>query len=141
MRIFKVFVFLLLMCLASLTANAVTKGKSNNFDWNKVMNAITAVESGGNPRAKSGSCVGAMQISPILVKECNIILKNQGSKKRYTLTDRYDIQKSREMFVVIQSFHNPTNNVEKAIRSWNGGMKYSVKATQKYYNKVMRHLK
>ena len=82
-----------------------------------------------------------MQISPILVKECNIILKNQGSKKRYTLTDRYDIQKSREMFVVIQSFHNPTNNVEKAIRSWNGGMKYSVKATQKYYNKVMRHLK
>ena len=141
MRKFKFFGFLLLMCLASLTANAVTKGKSNNFDWNKVMDAITAVESGGNPRAKSGSCVGAMQISPILVKECNIILKNQGSKKRYTLTDRYDIQKSREMFVVIQSFHNPTNNVEKAIRSWNGGMKYSVKATQKYYNKVMRHLK
>ena len=54
MRIFKVFGFLLLMCLASLKANAVTKGKSNNFDWNKVMDAITAVESGGNPRAKSG---------------------------------------------------------------------------------------
>ena len=82
------------MCLASLTANAVTKGKSNNFDWNKVMDAITAVESGGNPRAKSGSCVGAMQISPILVKECNIILKNQGSKKRYISDNHAGVEES-----------------------------------------------
>ena len=82
-----------------------------------------------------------MQISPICVKEWNDILKRRGSKKRYTMADRYDVQKSREKFVIIQTKHNPSNNVEKAIRAWNGGQNYSVNATQKYYNKVMRHMK
>lgn len=42
------------------------------------------------------------------------------------------------MFVLIQSYYNPKNNVEKAIRMWNGGIGYSVKRTQRYYEKVMR---
>ena len=82
-----------------------------------------------------------MQITPILVKECNRILEKRNSKKRYTLKDRFSVTKSKEMFLLIQSYFNPTNNVEKAIRSWNGGMRYSVKRTQRYYNKVIRNMK
>ncbi len=105
------------------------------------MEAIILVESEGNPRAVSGNSVGAMQITPILVRECNNILKGRKSDKRFTLADRYNVAKSKEMFLLIQSHHNPENNVEKAIRSWNGGMRYSVKATNRYYKKVMQRMK
>ena len=127
--------------LVSLTASAEdsiwTSFKKLSFDWNPVMDAIIQVESDGNPHAVSGNSVGVMQITPVLVKECNDILKKQKSNKRYTLDDRYSVEKSKEMFLLIQKYFNPENNVEKAIRSWNGGMKYSVKATNKYYKKVL----
>ena len=115
--------------------------KSSGFDWNPVMDAIIQVESEGNPNAVSGNSVGVMQITPILVRECNNILKSRKSKKRYTLADRYSVEKSKEMFLLIQSYHNPLNSIEKAIRSWNGGMKYSVRATNRYYKKVMSKMK
>ena len=131
--------------LVSLTASAEdsiwTSFKKLSFDWNPVMDAIIQVESDGNPRAVSGNSVGVMQITPILVKECNDILKKQKSNKRYTLDDRYSVEKSKEMFLLIQKYFNPENNVEKAIRSWNGGVKYSVKATNKYYRKVLAKMK
>ena len=111
------------------------------YDWSAVMEAIIKVESGGNPKAVSGNSVGAMQITPILVRECNNILEKQKSKKRYTLADRYSVDKSKEMFLLIQKYFNPENSVEKAIRSWNGGVKYSVKATNKYYRKVLAKMK
>lgn len=117
------------------------KASEVKVDWAPVMEAIIQVESGGNANARSGNSCGAMQITPILVAECNNILKSRKSKKRYTLADRFSVGKSKEMFLLIQSFHNPENNIEKAIRSWNGGMHYSVRRTQGYYNKVMRHLK
>ena len=115
--------------------------KSSEFDWNPVMDAIIQIESEGNPKAVSGNSVGVMQITPILVEECNNILKKQKSKKRFTLADRYSVEKSKEMFLLIQSFHNPTNSIEKAIRSWNGGIRYSVRATNRYYKKVMNKMK
>jgi soluble lytic murein transglycosylase-like protein len=105
------------------------------------MDAIIQVESGGNAKAVSGNSVGAMQITPILVKECNEILKKWNKKLRYTLADRYSLEKSKEMFLLIQSFHNPENSVEKAIRAWNGGPNYSVRATNRYYKKVMNKMK
>ena len=131
------------MSLIPLTAQAATDGNksSGKFDWTSVMEAIILVESEGNPRAVSGNSVGVMQITPILVRECNNILKGRKSNKRFTLADRYDVAKSKEMFLLIQSHHNPENNVEKAIRSWNGGMRYSVRATNRYYQKVMKRMK
>lgn len=123
------------------TASGEAKEKGKGFDWEPVMGAIILVESEGNAKAVSGSSVGAMQITPILVAECNNILKGRNSKKRYKLADRYSVEKSKEMFMLIQSHYNPDNNVEKAIRSWNGGMRYSVRRTQRYYEKVMRRLK
>ena len=81
-----------------------------------------------------------MQITPILVRECNNILKQRKSKKQFTMADRYSVAKSKEMFLLIQSRYNPANDVEKAIRIWNGGNNYSVRATNGYYKKVMRQL-
>ena len=132
---------MLLSTVAMAGGNGAKSVKTSGFDWNPVMDAIIQVESGGNAKAVSGNSVGAMQITPILVKDCNIILKKRNSKLRYTLADRYSLEKSKEMFLLIQSFHNPENNIEKAIRAWNGGPKYSVRATNRYYKKVMNKMK
>ena len=136
---------LVALFMVSLSASAGdsiwSMSKRSSFDWNPVMDAIIKVASEGNPRAVSGNSVGVMQITPVLVKECNDILKKQKSNKRYTLDDRYSVEKSKEMFLLIQKYFNPENNVEKAIRSWNGGIKYSVKATNKYYQKVLARMK
>jgi len=128
---------ILCMGLMALSVNA----KKSGFDWDPVMDAIIQVESEGNPNAVSGKSVGVMQITPILVEDCNNILKRKKSKKRFTLSDRYSVKKSKEMFLLIQSYYNPTNSIEKAIRSWNGGVRYSVRATNRYYRKVMDKLK
>ncbi|MBQ3630949.1 MAG: transglycosylase SLT domain-containing protein [Prevotella sp.] len=131
-----------ILTLMPLSAGAANKIESSGqYDWTAVMDAIILVESEGNPRAVSGNSVGAMQITPILVRECNNILKARGSKKQYSLNDRYDVGKSKEMFLLIQSHYNKTNNVEKAIRSWNGGPNYTMKSTNRYYQKVMRRMK
>ena len=130
-----------ILMACSVEISAGTNVKESSFDWDPVIDAIIQVESGGNPKAVSGPSCGAMQITPICVKQCNIILENRKSKKRYTLQDRFDVQKSKEMFLLLQSFYNRANDVEHAIRSWNGGQKYSKRATQRYYEKVMRHLK
>ena len=141
----KVSVSLMALVLLAMTASAGTKSaksaKTSGVNWNPVMDAIIQVESEGNPRAVSGNSVGAMQITPILVKDCNEILKKQKSKKRYTMDDRYSVAKSKEMFLLIQSYYNRENSIEKAIRSWNGGVKYSVRATNRYYKKVMALMK
>lgn len=138
-------VSILMLTLNVDAASAATMSKqnvsSNEFDWNPVMEAIIQVESEGNPRAKSGNSVGVMQITPILVAECNKILKRKNSKKRYKLSDRYSISKSKEMFLLMQSVYNPLNSIEQAIRAWNGGNHYSVKRTQRYFEKVMKLLK
>lgn len=111
------------------------------FDWEPVMKAIIQVESEGNTKAVRGKSCGAMQITPILVAECNNILKGRNSKTRYTLRDRFNLEKSKEMFLLMQSEFNPGNNVEKAIRAWNGGNNYNKKRTQRYFEKVMKELK
>ena len=133
-------------CIATFAPLPVAAGDaksttSSRYDWNPVMEAIIHVESRGDAKAVSGNSCGAMQITPILVKECNNILKKRKSKKRFTLQDRFSVQKSKEMFLLYQSHYNPTNNVEKAIRSWNGGNNYSVKRTHRYYEKVMAKLR
>jgi len=131
-----------ILTLMPLQAGAANEDdNSEQFDWTPVMEAIILVESEGNPNAVSGNSVGAMQITPILVRECNNILKSRGSEKRYTMADRYDVEKSKEMFLLIQSQYNKTNNVEKAIRTWNGGPNYSTRATDRYYQKVLRRMK
>ena len=138
----KVCLVCMLMMLV-LSASPRSKKQSSRFDWSPVIDAIIEVESEGKANAvdKSGKSVGIMQITPILVNECNRILGIRKSKKRYTLKDRLSVSKSREMFLLFQSFYNPKNDVELAIRSWNGGMNYTKRGTQRYYEKVMSKMK
>ena len=130
---------LLLMLMLPISVSA----KKEQFDWNSVMDAIIQVESKGNPKAhnKNGDCAGILQITPGLVKQCNTWLKAKKSKKRYTLSDRYNVKKSKEMFIMTQKHYNKSNNVERAIRIWNGGPGYTVKGTNEYYKKVMKYYK
>ena len=132
------------LMLVPINASEGTKGKNGSrFDWNPVIDAIIEVESEGNAKAvdKSGKSCGILQITPILVEECNRILSLKKSSKRYTMNDRFSVKKSKEMFLLFQSFYNPKNSIELAIRSWNGGMNYTLKGTQKYFEKVMSKMK
>lgn len=133
----KLILTVLLMLPISISA------QKEQFDWTPVMDAIIQVESKGNPKAHnpSGDCAGILQITPGLVKQCNIWFKAKKSKKRYTLADRYNVEKSKEMFVMVQSYYNKSNNVEKAIRIWNGGPGYTIKGTNGYLKKVMKYYK
>lgn len=135
-KIAKVTLFTAIITLSSMSTIA-RENTNKRFNWGPLMDAITQVESEGNSRAVSGNQCGAMQITPVLVEDCNAILKKRGVKKRFTLNDRFSVKKSREMFVLIMSHYNPTNNIEKAIRIWNGGVNYTNKGTQRYYKKVM----
>lgn len=138
------FVVCVLGITPALSAEEVAEKSTvstKEFDWEPVMNAIIQVESEGDVKAVSGKSCGAMQITPILVKECNAILKERNSKTRYTLRDRFNLEKSKEMLLLMQSKFNPSNNVEKAIRAWNGGNNYNKKRTQRYFEKVMKELK
>lgn len=134
-------IFSVMMLFPVFCCGAGPAENAKKVDWNPIMDAIIQVESNGNRRARSGSSVGAMQITPILVAECNQILKKRKSKRRYKLSDRFSIAKSKEMFLLIQSYHNPLNSIETAIRSWNGGIHFSVEKTQRYFEKVMNLLK
>lgn len=127
-------------------ANAATIDNDSDVvdssqDWKPVVNALIQVESGGNEDAKHGASVGVLQITPVLVAECNNILRKRNSKKRFKLSDRRSRSKSIEMFLLFQSWFNPKHDIELAIRSWNGGMHYSVKRTQRYFEKVMKILR
>jgi len=103
-----------------------------------LVNAIIHVESRGDIHAHNVSedAVGVLQIRPIMVKEVNRVL----GFDKYTLQDRWDKQKSIEMFNVIrQNTPNPTN--EKIARNWNGGPNgYKKNSTLKYWQKVKKQL-
>lgn len=116
-----------------------------DVDVERLLDAISHVESRGNPNAvnKSGSCVGLLQIKTILVDDCNFYLKSKGSTKRYTYNDRYSAEKSKEMFYIIQERYKnykpyrSKSKIEHMIRLWNGGCGYTISGTQSYYEKVM----
>lgn len=139
-------VFLIIFSFVLMPVHAERSGSSYSYsesekDWKPVIEAIMQVESNGRDNAKRGASVGVLQITPILVAECNNILRLRKINKRYKLSDRKNRQKSIEMFLLFQSWFNPQKDVELAIRSWNGGMHYSVKRTQRYFDKVMKILR
>lgn len=131
----------ILMCMLALPFS-VTAQEKKSYDWNPIMDAIIQVESRGNAKAHNpnGDCAGILQIVPILVKECNQILAKRKSKKRYTLGDRYNVSKSKEMFILLQEHFNPEHNVEKAIRCWNSGFYGNWRnRSGEYYKNVMKY--
>ncbi|MBO7381803.1 MAG: hypothetical protein J6U03_00335 [Muribaculaceae bacterium] len=101
-------------------------------EWNTLIRAMIQCESKGNPKVRNGQYVGVLQISPICVRAVNQI-----STKKFSYNDRLNREKSIEMFNIFMDRYNPDHDIEKAIRMWSGGVRYSVKRTQKKYNKVI----
>lgn len=135
-----IFSFLLIPAHAADSDNN-SDAVDSSTDWKPVIEALIQVESGGRSDAKHGASVGVLQITPVLVAQCNNILRQRKSKKRYKLGDRRSRAKSIEMFLLFQSWLNPKHDIELAIRSWNGGIHYSVQRTQRYFEKVMKILR
>ena len=149
----KVFLFLCMMFAVSVNSyasgnqkkemNESTKDEnveSNPSKWGKIMNAIIQVESCGDQNARRGNSLGILQITPILVRECNDILKRKGSKKKYTLSDRLNVKKSKEMFILIMNQYNKAGSANAACRIWNSGIN-SKSVNHGYWKKFLKFYK
>ena len=129
----------LVLMTVSLTAAAKPAPQIDlQKKWGAVIQAIAMVESECKPNkvSRNGLYVGYLQISEIQVRECNRIV----GYKKYTYADRYDKQKSIEMFIDYQEHYNPDGNMERAIRLWNSGdLKCMTRKarTEGYYKRVM----
>ena len=97
-------------------------------DWDIFTMALIWVESKGICDAVgSKNDVGVLQITPILVTDCNRII----GYDKYSLEDRLDSLKSVEMFNLIQDHYNPQHDYHWALKLWNSGAPLS------YHRKVM----
>lgn len=130
------------LCLCSFLAlgagNVATSSPADPYA--KVLPAIEQVESGGDANAigDNGLAVGILQIHPVMVDDCNRIAKAKGLNLTFTLADRKDPAKSRQMFRVY-SDHYSAGSCEKIARNWNGGPKGHTKnATLPYWAKVRK---
>lgn len=113
-------------CVEEITE--VVEVNQDSLDWDTFTKALIWVESKGDSKAVgSKDDVGVLQITPILVEDCNRILKNEG----FTLEDRLDSLKSVEMFNIIQDHYNPQHDYHWALKLWNSGAPLS------YHRKVM----
>ena len=131
-------IFALMMLLTCSTF--YVKAQNTTVDYNRLITAIGTVESGLNDNARSGVHAGFLQISKVCVTECNRINKLKNVSTRYTLQDRFNHQKSIEIFWIIQNFYNPKLDIDYMVLLWNEGnsaMKKPKRKT-KYYQKVMK---
>lgn len=98
----------------------------SSFD--KMTLAIALTESRFNPDADSGQGDnGLLQLRSVYIDEVNRLYGTN-----YTVEDAYDIEKSIEMFRLMQDAYNPTKDIEKAIYFHNKSVAYKLKALQNY---------
>ena len=100
--------------------------------------AIIMVESSGRPDAVNGDAVGILQIRPIMVKDCNRILK----APVFSLEDRWDPEASQEMFRIYTNHYSHGQSAEVIARRWYGGPRGETKqASEVYWQKVQNQLR
>ena len=100
--------------------------------------AVCAVESSGNPRAvgDKGKAVGIAQIWARTVADIN---RFAGTK--FTLNDRFDPVKSKQMFTLYTEHYGKGRSVQFKARLWNGGPQGAYKgATLAYWRKIQSKL-
>ncbi len=108
-----------------------------------IISALIYVESRGNDSAYNDSenAAGCLQIRPIMVREVNRILKKTGREERFDLDDRWDRDKSLNMFNIWREYHHPNSTDEVIARNWNGGPNgFNKESTLKYWKKVKGRL-
>jgi hypothetical protein len=105
--------------------------------------AVCTVESGGNALAigDGGKAAGIAQIWAITVKDIN-----RFAGTRYTLNDRFNVEKSRQMFNLYVDHYGKGKSDEVKARIWNGGPN-AMRATgqkllnlNRYWAKIKKHL-
>ena len=138
-QIKKLLLILCMMLGVSITANASENG-GNEYNWDAIIDAIIQVESKNDKNARHGSSLGVLQITPVCVEECNNILRRKKVKKRFSLSDRLSIKKSKEMFILIMNEYNKKHSAKEACRIWNGGIN-SKSVRQKYWEKFLKYYK
>lgn len=122
---------LLLLLLLAATPLAATPSE-------RLLDALQTVESNGNANAigDGGNAVGILQIHPCVVTDVNRI---HGT--RYTLSDRLDPAKARQIARLYLSHYCKTDSDEANARTWNGGPKGAKKAaTVAYWRRVKARL-
>lgn len=101
--------------------------------------AVCTVESGGNALAigDGGRAAGIAQIWAITVRDVN---RFAGTK--FTLNDRFDVEKSRAIFQLYTEHYAKGRSNEYKARIWNGGPTGNTKkSTISYWHKIQKHLK
>ena len=111
----------------------------------KLVMLLVMIESGGDSKAvgDGGRAVGALQIHPIMVRECNRLTGSQ----RWTLDDRLDVTESIRMCTLFLSYqqaryrqrygHEP--DMVTLGCSWNTGNIFR-KNPERYAKKLKRSL-
>jgi len=116
--------------------------KVESITEDKLIKALINVESANNDNAyRSGEdAAGCLQIRRTMVRDVNRILKRQKSQIRFNFEDRWNRQKSIEMFNIYCDHYNLITPEEKA-RCWNGGPRGLQKlSTKRYWEKVKKQL-
>ena len=102
-----------------------------------ILNSIIYIESRGDHNAynQKENAVGILQIRPIMLKQANKII----GFEKFLLYDRWDKEKSIEIFWTIQDHFNPELSLEQACHIWNAGIfnKSRWEITENYRNKAL----
>lgn len=86
-------------------------------EWQALQLAIIMTESRFNPRAEGKTQDrGLYQITPIYVAEANRL-----SGRNFSHDDAFSMEKSIEMFDIVQSHYNPEQSIDLAIMKHNPG--------------------
>jgi hypothetical protein len=127
------------------TKDTIPIVKYRTLNWDDFLETIIWVESRGQDSAYNPeeNAVGVLQIRPIMVREVNRVLRKHKSDLRFTLDDRWDRQKSIDMFEIMAeevyccigiSFRE---YCEVVARKWNGGGRgHKKKATLEYWQRI-----
>lgn len=108
-----------------------------------LVHAMIYVESRGNDSiiGDGGNAVGCLQIWPIMVRQVNYDAKVLGLDCKFTDNDRYNRNKSIQMFKIWKKRHHSKSTAEKVARNWNGGPNgYKKQSTKYYWNKILKQL-
>lgn len=100
--------------------------------------AFAMVESTDNPKAynPSSGASGWLQFKTIMVDEANRIkniVEKTANVDYFTYEDRWDKERSTEMFKIVMQYKNPETDVRKACEIWN------YLYTPAYYSAVLGH--
>tara|TARA_S200002703_G_scaffold90186_1_gene77791 strand:- start:1543 stop:2082 length:540 start_codon:yes stop_codon:yes gene_type:complete len=110
----------------------------------KLMKAMIQVESLGKADAvgDNGNAIGILQMHPIAVRSVNQICEKNDLDLEFSYDDRYDPEKTMQMYWIWRNAKHSDSTDEVIARSWNGGPNGpNINATTHYWNKVQIALK